>query len=346
MEKSRVEWIDSCKGFAIILVVIGHIADGYINANSFPEYSSVLRGIFNGIYMFHMALFFTLSGMTYQLAYVPKEKVGTEYKRLKSQVINLLLLYIVYCFLNWIFKIVVSEYVNVNKPVSVIDILLIWGKPIYQYWFFYVLIALYLIFTLRALAVCANSGVVLMVLTAISMLSGFVDTRGWFQIMHILFFAVFFFIGMQFIKDSKKFRMFSFPWVLIIFTVSLALAVIWRNKETVIYSTPIVNTIVAYGFVLASIALFAHFRYFDEKSIILNYLGKHSLEIYVTHCFLTSSNRVFLPKVGITDFYMGIFLNFIISLSLPLVFSEITKKLGIWNAFFAPQRIICRENRE
>ena len=40
---NRIEWIDACKGFAIILVILGHIADGYLGAKSFPANKGVLR---------------------------------------------------------------------------------------------------------------------------------------------------------------------------------------------------------------------------------------------------------------------------------------------------------------
>lgn len=45
----RIKYIDSLKGFAILLVIIGHICPG---------------GIWNSlIYSFHMALFFFISGL-------------------------------------------------------------------------------------------------------------------------------------------------------------------------------------------------------------------------------------------------------------------------------------------
>ena len=55
---TRFEWVDCCKGFAMILVVIGHICDGYINAGIFSEHSSQMQLVFNLVYSFHMPLFF------------------------------------------------------------------------------------------------------------------------------------------------------------------------------------------------------------------------------------------------------------------------------------------------
>ena len=50
--KKRIEWIDICRGLAIILVIIGH-------SNLETGMAFNLKSI---IYSFHMPLFFVLSG--------------------------------------------------------------------------------------------------------------------------------------------------------------------------------------------------------------------------------------------------------------------------------------------
>ena len=54
----RIEWLDSLKGFAIFLVVVGHVVLGYIRAETFMEYQWDLQLIYDLIYSFHMPLFF------------------------------------------------------------------------------------------------------------------------------------------------------------------------------------------------------------------------------------------------------------------------------------------------
>ena len=39
----RLSWLDCCKGATILLVVLGHVADGYLRAGAFPEHP-VYRG--------------------------------------------------------------------------------------------------------------------------------------------------------------------------------------------------------------------------------------------------------------------------------------------------------------
>ena len=51
IEKSKcIEWLNSRKGFAIMLVIIGHIVDGYTNAKLFAEYSQLMDAVYNAIY--------------------------------------------------------------------------------------------------------------------------------------------------------------------------------------------------------------------------------------------------------------------------------------------------------
>lgn len=56
--KARIAYIDNLKGFAILLVVIGHIIQFLYCPDKFDS-----NIIFRFIYSFHMPLFFMLSGM-------------------------------------------------------------------------------------------------------------------------------------------------------------------------------------------------------------------------------------------------------------------------------------------
>lgn len=52
----RINWIDSLRGFAILLVIVGHLIQ-------FNFKSGIENDIFNIIYSFHMPLFFFISGV-------------------------------------------------------------------------------------------------------------------------------------------------------------------------------------------------------------------------------------------------------------------------------------------
>lgn len=58
-DKRRVEWLDSLRAVAVLLVVLGHVA--HIWSDGCMSYLA------RGIYLFHMPLFFMISGITYEL---------------------------------------------------------------------------------------------------------------------------------------------------------------------------------------------------------------------------------------------------------------------------------------
>jgi fucose 4-O-acetylase-like acetyltransferase len=68
-QPNRIEWIDVAKGIGIILVVMGHVlASG---------------GVYSAIYLFHMPMFFILSGMVFK----PGEVRSTVWKKTRSLMI-------------------------------------------------------------------------------------------------------------------------------------------------------------------------------------------------------------------------------------------------------------------
>ena len=122
MKTKREEWLDHAKGIACFLVVLCHVLRGLINAGI------IIRTSFLGkldfiIYLFHMPLFFMVSGYFY--------KKNTEIKSVreymifvKKKIINLGVPYgiysIIYIFsnmitsntnqsLNWF------NFININK---------------------------------------------------------------------------------------------------------------------------------------------------------------------------------------------------------------------------------------
>jgi fucose 4-O-acetylase-like acetyltransferase len=60
--RARLEWVDVARGVGIVLVVAGHVLGGLIDAGITPE-TDWFRPALLTIYLFHMPLFFFLSGL-------------------------------------------------------------------------------------------------------------------------------------------------------------------------------------------------------------------------------------------------------------------------------------------
>jgi fucose 4-O-acetylase-like acetyltransferase len=59
---SRLTWVDTAKGFGIILVVLGHALRGLVSSEILTS-TPLVRFADDWIYAFHMPLFFFLSGL-------------------------------------------------------------------------------------------------------------------------------------------------------------------------------------------------------------------------------------------------------------------------------------------
>ena len=66
MTKNRINWIDFGKGFTIFLVLLGHVFLGLYESGKFPSYDKVLITITSQIYIFHIPVFFALSGFFFK----------------------------------------------------------------------------------------------------------------------------------------------------------------------------------------------------------------------------------------------------------------------------------------
>ena len=91
----RIKWIDSLKGFAILLVVFAHVAERYYKFDLAPSATPVFQTVFNVIYSFHMPLFFIISGYLFQLSYMTpswEQKKGRFWKHW----LNLAIVYTVF----------------------------------------------------------------------------------------------------------------------------------------------------------------------------------------------------------------------------------------------------------
>lgn len=349
MIKKRLCYIDSLKGFAILLVVIGHVFDGYINATMYTEHTVFMSSAYNLIYSFHMPLFFIVSGYVFRVAYFKDE--NSPKPSLKSQIINVILIYVLFSILFGAFKIVCGQFTNSDTTIK--SILMIFIKPIYPYWYLYILIFFYLIFSRKKVLEC-NNIVILSVLIIASCLSGFIKSEfsGYFEIKHFLFYLVFFFIGE--LLYTNKLKLISNLYVtIILFIISIALMFAYRDGLALYNEKHAYNTLAVWNFFIAlgiSLMLFLIFKkLFSNENLLhvkfFSFLGRYSLEIYVIHCVFTAGNRVILPKLHINYFWLNIVCNIIISTAVPILISVILKRLNLHQKIFKPVTIIYRRRK-
>lgn len=350
--KKRLYYIDCIKGFATILVVIGYVFDGYIRAGVFQNHRDFMCSGFNLIYSFHMALFFLISGFVYNKAYITD--TGDAKPSLKKQILNILIIYLVYSILFGIFKMFLGKYTN--SDVSLVDILMICVKPIYPYWYLYVLLFYYLPFRAKILYKCSPI-IPLFILIVVAFFSNLIpDSIGYyFEIRHFLYYSLFFYLGITiaFYNDTYK------KYELIIAVLTLAVSILIMSFDRVGYSFDDFsvglllcnrkwNFLIALGLSLILLYLF-RLLFANEKHIrvkFMSFLGRYSLEIYVIHCVFTAGNRVVLAKLHIENFYLNIAINTVISILIPIVFAMVCQKANIHKMIFRPAHYITERRNK
>lgn len=67
----RADWIDAARGLGIVLVVLGHCLRGLVAAGVLAD-GPVFQIVDRAIYAFHMPLFFLLSGLVFEKAWMQR----------------------------------------------------------------------------------------------------------------------------------------------------------------------------------------------------------------------------------------------------------------------------------
>ncbi len=327
MEKQNTKyltWVDDAKGFAIILVVLGHVilnlsSSGYLK-NDF------LIGVKNWIYEFHMPLFFFLSGLL--VSKYLGNSISSLAKMLERRIISLVVPYISFSILYLAMKCLFSGAGAVLHKASMYEALYLYKNPIGEYWFLYALILFNVIFILIALIRHRIYSVIAMI--AIALLFFFIDifhlnAIEWIGIKRAIPFAMFFFIGVMSFNcvhlcKRKKFIMVLLPIIIYLEILSVNSSVYGRFLS------------------LLYIAFFCvFFNILQIKS--LEYLGKNSLVIYLFHPFFVVLCKIFACKIQ-CDVFVVIFIT-IVSIALSLLLYEyVIKKIKVLLFFVSPLNVV------
>ncbi len=109
MTKVRINWVDFATGFAIFLILVGHVLIGLSECNKFSIANDVLLFLIAQIYISHIPVFFALSG--YFLRPVSDFKQFWYYAKKKT--IILAILYIFYTIIDFCLQKLAGAYVRV-----------------------------------------------------------------------------------------------------------------------------------------------------------------------------------------------------------------------------------------
>ncbi len=146
---------------------------------------------------------------------------------------------------------------------------------------------------------------------------------------------------MQDILDRKNKAKSLFLYSLIGFLLFL-----FRNNIPVLFSfvTQFCMTFcLVNAFMIGGSILSMWFQEGSAVSSLLVILGRHSLEIYLFHVYLTSGLRPMIRFLHISTYSVAFIFVFLSGIIVPIIISEILRKIGLWNLIFKPIRILVND---
>ena len=127
----------------MLTVVLGYVVQGYQAAGFFPAYAVFLDGLFDGIYSFHMPLFFMASGYLYEMTWNGNKTAS--WRKIRHKFWDTMALYVLFSLLFWGTKTLAASHVQMNHIISTEELLMIPVAPLSYLWFLYVLMVLFVI---------------------------------------------------------------------------------------------------------------------------------------------------------------------------------------------------------
>ena len=329
VKRTRESWLDACKGIAIILVVIGHIIDGNMAKGAINGLAWTI--IYNEIYLFHMPLFFVLSGMALAISN-RKNLAGGGIE----SCCNLLILYLFWSTFMYVFRTILSTIVNVVPEKSLIVSLLFY--PVGPYWYIYVLMFYYLIFYLILNKINKIGHVIvgsISIALSVILPSWFIN-RNVFEgrSYEFLYHFIYFLIG--YISCYYKDKIIIFLKDSYIMPILSALTVAIYIFANDIIKIPGVKLIMTCLVISGILSLVLKCRFISENKILC-YFGQNSIYIYLIHNYITVALRAAYIALGmVIPSIIYFVLCLIVTLALCVLAIRITAKVWILDIFFKP----------
>lgn len=301
MDKKRLDYLDSARGFALLGVIIGHI---YKSDNVLIRW----------IYSFHVPLFFIISGsLLYYKDTVNKNLLSLTINRIKS----ILIPYIIFCFINIVFELILSPSLETAKW-GILQMGVLFG--IGATWFLPALFISEMLFILIYKYI--NSERIKCTIISILFVIPFV-----FKSNHIIVTVIFrsltslgyIFIGYYIFRYINK---LDISWISIIgiFITSVILSEVNGNVDlySLRYNNPILYLVCS---IIGSILILSTLKKLNNfNTKYLNYLGLNSIVIMATHQNIIRICQIILNS-NLGDFIGGtlvLVITFI--LEMPLVY--------------------------
>lgn len=324
MERRQLGYISFAYAVGCILVVFGHsypLGDAVT-----PRWMDVIR---TAIYVFHMPLFFFISG--YLLNFTNAVLKRGYFPFLKQKAKQLLVPYVLLSMLGYIPKLIASKYISDNVELSgsyFLRSLLVPRENIWGHFWF--IPALFLIYTVAASLIVSVSKLknptALNVLPAVLLLASlllhlFPIKTGWFSLSDACVYGLYFSLGYFCCSFAKG----IFPvnrWVTLFSIVAFVGLVAMRVSGLIPLRFMLVPAIAMIYLILAAGRL-----YEKGNCQFLRFLQGKTFTIFLLSWPFQAIVEVLFNKVLKLNWYLVSFFMFVAGLVMPLIIYQLVRKL-------------------
>ncbi len=312
------------RGAAIIMVVLGHVWRG-LSEGRLIENEAIFQLVDQAIYLFHMPVFFILSGFVFRGRNYPSLS-GFLTSRGVRILYPLLLWYYLFIGVN----VLMSPYVN--NPFSV-DRLLALPTPFgTQYWFLYALLVVQLLCMPLAFA-RTRQQIVSFVLLAGGAALLLKYQLGFFNIwLHqAIAYIPFFLLGVLASEMANRDRLRYSTWTqCVLWGGGTFLLAQFLHLTDAPVPAPflLLGIMASAGFILMILGV-SLWSTQGRVTTALAILGRASMAIYLAHIFFTAFSRIALTTMGVQNLWVHVLIGTALGVLGPLVLQLLVDRFSL-----------------
>jgi fucose 4-O-acetylase-like acetyltransferase len=322
--QNRDHWVDYAKGLGILLVVYGHVSRGVFNAGIKVD-AELFKLVDSVIYSFHMPLFFFLSGLFFLASLQKYGRTGLIADKLDS----VLYPYILWSLLQGFIEVFLSRYTTSSTTTG--EVLSLFWQPRAQFWFLYVLFA---IFVLMALLYRERQSLPAWALPLAALAAWFLQmfVQLPFPLDFIASYLIFFVLGMNALCWKDVLKTQALTATLCAVAIFTGLEYLFHAQLHLVYTD---KSVLNLALAIAGIALICSTavllaQWNQQWMTWLAMLGYCSMPIYLMHILTGSGVRIVLSKLlHIQSAAPHLIIGSLAGLLIPVAVYQLSKKAGL-----------------
>lgn len=313
----RISGFDAVKGAAIILVVIGHVWRGLYAAGIIPS-TALFERVDAAIYLFHMPVFFFLSGLFFS---AQRPFLGF----VQNRAILLLWPMVLWGWIDAGLKSAAGIAIK-GHVYSAVEVALSTLPPVGIFWF------LYTLFILHCMAWAVLRLPRLLQLPVIAGLTiaasaGWINVTPFDSLWNTVIFLPPFFAGVVFANLAGHRALIGKALVipgLVAFVVGVTLLMSGVSSWNTFFSI-LATGLATLGFIL----FWANLRLGGRPQAVLVAIGRQTMPIYLTHVIFSAATRLVLVRLGSDALTMHLVMGTVSGILGPLVLIWLARCAGL-----------------